>query len=117
MLIDEWFGDGDADAMTLWHEFEKASKGRRQITWSKGLRETLGLIVEKSDEEIAAEELGSKADDLLYITKDGWRDVVKNPPLIPQILEVTERSGLTGLRALLDEHCIEYRLPEEDHAE
>lgn len=115
MLIDEWFGDGDADAMMLWHEFEKASKGRRQITWSQGLRETLGLTVEKSDEEIAAEELGSKADDLLYITKDGWRDVVKTPPLIPQILEVTERSGLTGLRALLDEHCIEYKLPEEDH--
>jgi hypothetical protein len=112
-LLDEWFGDGDFDSSLLWFEFEKASKGRRQITWSKGLRELLGLIVEKTDEEIAAEEIGTKSDDLVRISKDGWRMVVKTPELIPEILNITDRKGLSGLRALLDEHCIEYTIPEE----
>jgi hypothetical protein len=113
-LLDEWFGDGDADSADLWHEFELASKGRRQLTWSRGLRQLLGIgEVEKADEEIAAEEVGSEADDLVRITKDGWRMVLRSPELIPQILNTTDRTGLAGLRALLDEHCIEYTLPED----
>jgi Replication protein len=112
VLLDEWFGDGDADSAELWFEFEKSSKGRRQLTWSRGLRELLGIVTEKSDEEIAAEEIGTADDDLLRITKDGWRQVVRNATLIPQILNITDNKGLTGLRALLDEHCIEYTIPE-----
>lgn len=111
-LLDEWFGEGLADSAELWWEFEKASKGKRQLTWSRGLRELLGLVQEKSDEEIAAEELGSKADDLVHISKDGWREVCRRPDLIPMILNTTDRQGLAGLRALLDEHGIDYELPE-----
>lgn len=113
-LLDEWFGDGDADSADLWWEFERASKGRRQLTWSQGLRRHLGIgDVEKSDEEIAAEEVGSEVDDLVRITKDGWRVVLRSPELIPQILNTTDRRGLTGLRVLLDEHGIDYILPED----
>lgn len=113
-LLDRWFGEGDADAAEAWFEFEKASKGKRQLTWSKGLREFLGLTLEKTDEEIAAEELGTKDDDLVRITKEGWRQVVRTPVLIPEILNAVDRNGLSGLRALLDEHCIEYTLPEDE---
>lgn len=112
-LLDHWFGDGDADAALAWFEFEKASKGKRQLTWSKGLRDLLGLNLEKTDEDIAGEEIGSAADDLVRISKHGWKRVVSTPELIPEILNITDRSGLSGLRALLDEHCIEYTLPEE----
>jgi hypothetical protein len=112
-LLDEWFGDGLADSAELWWEFEKASHKKRQLTWSRGLRELLGLVAEKTDEEIAAEELGSKAHDLVHITKDGWHQVCRRPDLIPMILNTTDRQGLTGLRALLDEHGIDYELPED----
>lgn len=48
---------GDADDLARWFVFEQSSKGRRQITWSHGFRELLGLSVEKTDEDIAAEDL------------------------------------------------------------
>jgi hypothetical protein len=40
-----------------WWEWEKASKGRRQIAWSKWLREWADLGREQTDEEIADKEL------------------------------------------------------------
>ncbi len=112
MLLDEWFGDGEVESAELWKEFEQASKGRRQITWSHGLREMLGMTTEKTDEDIASEELGSSDDDLVHITKDGWRKVCATPDLIPEILNTAERSGLAGLRSLLNLYGIEYTVPE-----
>jgi hypothetical protein len=47
---------GDADDLDLWHEWEKGSHGRRQITWSKGLRDQLGLVVELTDEEVVEQD-------------------------------------------------------------
>lgn len=42
----------------MWHVFEQASLGRRQITWSHGLKDLLGLSAdEQTDEEIAAEDM------------------------------------------------------------
>lgn len=41
-----------------WWAWEKASKGKRQLTWSPWLRPYLRLGVELSDEEIAESELG-----------------------------------------------------------
>lgn len=43
-----------------WWVWEKASKGKRQLTWSPWLRQHLALSAEKTDEEIAAEELGGE---------------------------------------------------------
>lgn len=112
-LLDDWFGLGDAAAENRWHEFEASSKGRRQIGWSRGLRELLGMAIEKTDEEIAAEEIGTRQDDLVRITPAGWSQAVRTPDLLPAILTTTERAGFAGLRALLDEHCIEYTIPED----
>jgi hypothetical protein len=77
------------------------------LTWSKGLRERLGLRFEKSDEDVAAEELGSKADDLVIITAAGWRTVISGR-LRVQILESVNQNGFIGLRALLDALGVEY---------
>jgi hypothetical protein len=46
---------GDADALDLWHEYEAATKGRRCVTWSRGLRDLVGV---RTDEEIAEDEVG-----------------------------------------------------------
>lgn len=55
---------GDADELALWHEYEKASKGRRQMTWSRGLRDRLGLNEPLSDQEAADLEAGDASDTL-----------------------------------------------------
>ena len=106
-FLDDVLDLGDADALERWHEWQQGSKGRRQLTWSKGLRERLGLRFEKSDEDVAAEELGSKADDLVIITAAGWRTVV-TCRLRVQILESVYHQGFAGLRTLLDALGVEY---------
>jgi|SRR5674476_499298 len=108
-FLDDVIDQGDADALDRWHEFQRASKGRRQLTWSQGLRELLGLRAEKSDEEVAGEELGTKDDDLVLITAAGWRVVIGSRLMVP-ILEIVERQGLSGVRALLDVSGVEYSL-------
>lgn len=58
---------GDVDELRLWHEFEKASRGRRQLTWSRGLRALLGLDDEQSDEEVAEAEASTRQDQLCQL--------------------------------------------------
>ena len=108
-FLDDVIDQGDADSLDRWHEFQRGSKGRRQLTWSQGIRELLGLRAEKSDEEVAGEELGTKADDLVLITAAGWRVVIGSRLMVP-ILETVERQGLSGVRALLDVAGVEYEL-------
>ena len=108
-FLDDVIDLGDADALRHWHEFQRASKGRRQLTWSRGLRELLGLRIEKSDEDVAAEELGTKDNDLVLITAAGWRTVIACRLMVP-ILETVERQGLAGVRGLLDVSGVEYEL-------
>ncbi len=44
---------GDAQARALWCDYVKATKGKRQLEWSRGLRKRFGLG-ETTDEELAA---------------------------------------------------------------
>lgn len=99
--------DGIAEACEKWFEYERASKGRRQISWSKGLRERLRLLSEQTDEDIAAEEMGTADDDLLLITAEGWRALVEMRALA-ECLSAAEVGGLVGLRDWLVAHGIDY---------
>jgi hypothetical protein len=81
------------------------------MTWSMGLRDRLGLLVERTDEEIAEEEVGTQADDLLLIDAEGWSVLVRRPVLIADLLTATERAGLAGLQRFLDENSISYGTP------
>jgi hypothetical protein len=101
-LLDAIVDDGDGEALTRWHEWEKGSKGKRQCAWSKGLRDLLAVADEKSDEELNAEELGTQVDELVAITAGGWSSMVRQPARIPKLLDVAERAGLSGVRLLLD---------------
>jgi len=65
---------GDAEDLAVWREWETASKGRRQLTWSQGIRAMAGLAEqERSDEEVAEDDLG--VDDLLVLDRDTWHAV------------------------------------------
>ena len=60
-LLSHFSETGDAAALARWREWERASKGARQVGYSKGLHRFRSQE-EKSDEEIAAEEFGTKDD-------------------------------------------------------
>jgi len=78
--------EGDADALDLWHTWERDSKGKRALTWSRGLRDLVGLNDEASDEDIAAAEVGSAVDTGFVITD--WAPIRSNPRLGAELLAV-----------------------------
>lgn len=47
---------GESWAVRAWHEYARATKGRRAIQWSRGLRKHFGMDLEKSDEEIVLDD-------------------------------------------------------------
>ncbi len=54
--------NGEEWAALLWREHAEAMMGARQLTWSRGLRELLGLMPERPDAEIAAEQTPEEAE-------------------------------------------------------
>jgi hypothetical protein len=65
----------DKQAMALFREFAECFKGKRQLSWSNGLKARF-FVDEKTDEELAAER-DDRAVLLGLLTVDQWRDVLK----------------------------------------
>jgi hypothetical protein len=79
----------------LFQDYARAFKGRRQLTWSRGLRELLGLELEESDEEVAAQvEEGAVL--LGCLTRSEWGLVVAADQR-GELLEVANREGWEGV--------------------
>lgn len=73
----------------LWVEYVAATKGRRMLTWSVGLRAALGQEVEKTDEQILEEAEQSEEQFRIHgKVYDSMRQ--KAPELLPRILEMVE---------------------------
>jgi hypothetical protein len=60
----------------LFVEYVWAMKGQRQLVWSRGLKDAVG-VVEKTDQEIAQEEV-VKVDDRIQVPNDAWCFVLGN---------------------------------------
>lgn len=99
-LLTDALDTGLADDLERWWEWERASRGRRQIAWSKDLREWAKLGREQSDEEIAEEEL--PGEDVLLIEPDAWWQLRREPDKVCELLEAAERAGFPGASGLLD---------------
>jgi hypothetical protein len=108
-LVDQFIATGETSALARWHEWEKASKGRRQIAWSRGLRERYGVGIEIADEELAAAELGTVDDTVCWIEAAGWSSLIKRPWLIPELLNVLEVEGWASLLEWLNVNGVSYR--------
>ena len=65
----------DKQAAALFREFVQVTKGKRQLSWSNGLKARF-FVDEKTDEELAAEK-DDAAVLLGLLTPDQWRDVLK----------------------------------------
>lgn len=104
---------GVVDDVDTWHQLEDAIPGHRMITWSRGLREFAGVGAESTDEDIAAEELGSRRDAVCFVTPEGWNQLRDLPEVLGLMLSTLETSGWAGLRILLDGYGIEYVTPDQ----
>jgi hypothetical protein len=100
----------EESALARWWEWEAASDGRRQLTWSTGrrdLRALAGLGREASDEEIAEED--EEADVRLALPAGSW-DWLSASGRTCDLLRVAEGEGLGGAIAWLDSRRIPWAL-------
>jgi hypothetical protein len=100
----------DMTARGKMREYERAMKGRRQLTWSTGrfdLRKGAKLDDERTDEEIAQDDL--QGEDVAVLPRESWR--ILGPARECELLSVTEQHGPEGARRWLDEHGIPWRRP------
>jgi Replication protein len=100
---------GDLDLLDRWRQYERGSKGRRQIGWSRGLRDLLSVGRESTDEEVASEVVGDQ--DLVRITADGWTHMLRTGRPLNEILDAVE-VGTDSLKQYLDTLGVEFYTPE-----
>lgn len=82
----------------LFVEYVQAMKGQRQLVWSRGLKDAVG-IEDRSDEEVAAEETATVAASI-PIPRPQWRVVLGNDARW-EVLDAARRGGATEVLALL----------------
>lgn len=98
-LIRACLAGDDPQAARLFREFASAFKGKRQLVYSRGLRDLLGLDALLTDDELAA-----RPDDDAYllasITPEQWR-AVKRADLRGELLEVARSGGPDAVAVFL----------------
>ncbi len=93
--------EGNVECKRLFLEYAKAIKGRRQLVWSKGLRNMLKMGEEKSDESIAEDAPDTEPSTLFaQIPVTDWNRVVKQGKR-GELLEVC-RNGKQALEDFLE---------------
>jgi hypothetical protein len=88
---------GLADDLDLWHEWEEASSGKRQMTWSVGLRAQLLTEPEQTDEEIAEDEGGGDLE--VVLPSETWIAIVRTRTAC-ELLEAAEAGRLVAQKWL-----------------
>lgn len=66
---------GDADDLSLWHEYERASYRKNAITFSRGLRERYG-VTKRTEADLAQESVGHVT--LATLAPRSWRKVCEH---------------------------------------
>lgn len=78
-----------------WLEFVTSTKGRRAMTWSRGLKDLAGIAEVEDEEIIEGEEAEILEDDrVIVIQKRHWRIVRDDPDALSKILEYVEDGDL-----------------------
>lgn len=94
-----YLADGsDRQAAALFKEFAETFKGKRQLSWSRGLK-AMFAIEETTDEELATR-VEESAVLFATLTIDQWRDVLKVDGRAT-VLEITARASLHELQRYL----------------
>ena len=103
LLLD--FLTGDEEAGALWRQYARTFKGRRQLSWSDGLRDLLGLEAEKSDDDLASE-MREEAWLMDELSKPEWKAILGNDARA-ELLAVLGRGSAAELREFLQALGIE----------
>lgn len=90
--------NGDVVARDLWLEYVRHTKGRRAITWSRHLRDRLGMTAERTDDEIVEDT--EAAERLAEIEGTSWDRLRDDPDRLASILEAAEQGDVVGILAL-----------------
>ena len=106
-ILADMLDPGDMDDVETWWAWESGSHGRRALTWSKGLRDWAGLGAEKSDEEIAEEEIGDNV--IAVFTRESWAKVRAEG--VADLLDTTERDGVHAAYRWLLDRGIDFSVP------
>ena len=89
-VLGDFASTGDCADLDIWREWEQGSRGHQAITWSRGLKASLG-VAERTDEEIAEEEIGGE--DVLTIRPEEWHAITATPGASVRVLELVEQAG------------------------
>lgn len=103
---------GAEEDVMLWRQWVHTARGRKQLTWSRSLREAAGLAaLERTDEEIAGDE--GPDEDLVVLPAPSWRRLRDDDQLRSDVLYQLDVGGYAGLVAFLDQHQLEWITPAE----
>lgn len=84
----------------LFIEYVRAFRGKKQLSWSHGLKKLVG-IEDKTDEEVVQEEEDKAEDEQAIISLEEWRLVIKNNKRV-DVLERMEDGGVVLVRHLIE---------------
>lgn len=95
--------------LDLWHRYEAFSKGKRALTWSRGLRARVGLDREAEDQEIAEAAPGDDSDAVLTVLD--WSPFMRDARLGAGLLAAVGVGGDVGAGVKWCEaHGVPFRL-------
>lgn len=101
----ECAGAGDARARVLFQEYARCMEGKRQLTWSPGLRALLELPDELPDEQLPLFEDEPQSYTIAEFSKEEWRRCAIYE-LQPIILQLCAAGATAALRAVLRQRDI-----------
>lgn len=91
--------DGDTRSARLYLAYSIAMRGKRQLYWSAGLKERVGVL--DATDEVLAVEAQDEADLLGQLSADDWR-TVREAGARAKLLDAAERGGWPEVAALLE---------------
>jgi Replication protein len=106
-ILTDGLQTGDADDLDRWGEWEEASFGRRQLTWSLGVHDLRKLadLEEQSDEEIAEEDLAGE--NTIALPRPTWEALLRGE-LTTDLLDAAEIAGIEGACTFLQLRGLEW---------
>lgn len=86
-----------------WLEYVETTRGRRAMTWSRGLKDACGLDDVADDEIVAEDEAETTANDDLVamIERRHWRKIQALPDVLARILELVELDRVDEIAELV----------------
>jgi len=95
------YADGDKKAGELFVEYCEAFKGKRQLTWTRGLREKIGLEKEKTEAEILNKP-EEESELFISVISHTWDKIIRSNRLL-EFIGVCERGTKEDAQKWLDD--------------